>query len=165
MLTHAPTPEDIAAWKRIFEAYHSRLKPNRISGAELYRYLESRYPLRPLADERAKQVVIQNILQNEPFLRELPQGTETNPVCCTIEHCGAGESLYREQDECFRGIEIFVGIDLVSGYFCVEGSSLLWDELFAFRGINENDRANYYSVAEYVRCLNRFGRLEQALSD
>ena len=46
----------------------------------------------------------------------------------------------------------------------MEGSSLLWDELYAYRGLNEPELENYYSVAEYVSCLNRFGLLEETLA-
>jgi len=161
MLMHEPSTEEIATWKQIFAAYRPRLKPNRKSGEALYAYLFSRYSLRPLADANADQVVIQNILQNESLSRELLPDAAPRPVCCIIEPIGAGEALYREQDACFAGIEIFVGIDLETGYFVVEGSSRLWDELYAFRGLNENDLNNYYSVAEYVACLTRFGLLEQ----
>lgn len=161
MLTHEPTMEEIAGWKQMFAAYRPRLKPNRKSGEELLTYLRSRYPLRMLADAKADQVVIQNILLNESLARELPPGGAPSPVCCIVEPVGAGEALYQEQDACFAGIEIFVGIDLVTGYFVVEGSSRLWDELYAFRGLNENDLENYYSVAQYIACLKRFDLLDQ----
>lgn len=165
MLTHAPSPEEITGWKRVYNEYKTRLKPNRKTGAELFSYLQSCYPLRTLVDLRADQVVIQNILQNEVFSCEMPEGILPTPVCCIVEPAGSGESLYREQDVCFKGIDIFVGIDLVTGYFLVEGSSLLWDKLCAFRGLSETDLSNFYSVAEYVYCLSRFGLLEQTLAE
>ena len=161
MLTHEPSMQDIANWKQVFATYRPRLKSNRTSGEELLAYLRSRYSLRMLTDSNADQVVIQNIVQNESLARELPPDAAPKPVCCIVESVDAGEALYREQDACFAGIEIFVGIDLVTGYFCVEGSSRLWDELYAFRGLNENDLANYYSVAEYIACLERFDLLDQ----
>ncbi len=161
MLTHEPSKEEIAGWKQVFTAYRPRLKPNRKSGEELLAYLRSRYPLRMLADATADQVVIQNILLNESLSRELPPGGAPQPVCCMVESTGAGEALYQEQDDCFAGIEIFVGIDLVTAYFVVEGSSRLWDELYAFRGLNETDLMNYYSVAAYIACLERFDLLDQ----
>ena len=164
MQTTHVTDEEIASWKRIYAEYKSKLKPNRITGAALYAYLESRYPLRPLDDARANQVVVSNILENSCFARDLPPDALPEPVCCTIERNGAGAKLYESQDEIFSGIDIFVGIDLASGYFTVEGSSLLWDELYAYRGLNEPELENYYSVAEYVSCLSRFGLLEETLA-
>lgn len=161
MLTHEPSAEEIATWKQVFAQYRARLKPNRKNGEEVFAFLRSHYSLRMLQDSDADQVVIQNILRNESLARELPPDTAPKPVCSIVESVGAGEALYREQDACFQGIEIFVGIDRVTGYFVVEGSNRLWDELYAFRGLNENDLKNYYSVAEYVACLKRFDLLDQ----
>ena len=163
MLTHPPTQSDLGDWKRVYAQYRGSLHPNRISGAELYAYLGEHYPLIPLDDPRMDQIVACNILENEVFSRELPQGAEPDPVCCAVAPSGAGEALYSGQDEIFSGCPILVGIDLVSGYFLVEGSSLLWDELYARRGLNENDLANEYVVAEYIACLQRFGLLEETL--
>ena len=58
------TEQDLARWKQVYQQYRPRLKPNRISGAMLYAYLESRYPLLPLDDPRANRLVTENILSN-----------------------------------------------------------------------------------------------------
>lgn len=163
MQNHAAGREEIDSWKRTFAEYRDRLVPNRKSGEELFAYLESRYRLTPPEGGRAEQTVVLNILENECFARELPSGAAPDPVCRIVEPDGAGDALYRAQDELYSGCKILVGIDLVSGYFSVEGSGLLWDELCAYRGLNENDLKNYYSVAEYIACLRRFGLLEQTL--
>lgn len=165
MLNHAATEEDVSSWKRTYAEYRDRLKPNRKSGAELYDYLSSRYRLLPVDDARADRTVVSNILENEAFARDLPKGAKPCPVCSFVEPVGAAETLYRNRDALYYGCEILVGIDLSSGYFLVEGSDLLWDELYCYRGLNENDLNNFYSVAEYVACLNRFGLLKQALKD
>ena len=164
MQTTPVTKADIARWKQIYAEYQPQLKPNRISGAMLYAYLDSHYPLRPLDDSRAEFTVTQNILQNECFACQLPEGTAPEPVCCVIEPVGSGSALYSAQDAVFAGSEIIVGIDLVTGYFLVEGSSALWDELYVQRGLNQDDLENFYSVAEYIACLTRFGMLEQTLA-
>jgi hypothetical protein len=164
MLTQPATPELIESWKRTFAQYKGRLQPNRKSGAELKEYLCSKYPLREETSDSAHSVVIQNFLANKPLADELPPGRQPEPFCAVVLREGTGAALYAAQDEVFSGIPIFVGVDLVSGYFLVEGSSLLWDELFAFHGLNETDLENYYLVAEYVACLERFGMLEQTLS-
>lgn len=164
MQTTPVTKEDIASWEKIYAEFRPKLKPNRISGRDLYSYLVSRFPILPLDDPRAKQVVSQNILQNECFSRELPQGQAPEPVCCVVQRTGDGEILYRAQDAVFSGCDIFVGIDLASGYFLVEGSSLLWDELYAHRGLDEIDLENKYAVAEYIGCLNRFNMLKETLA-
>ena len=51
-----------------------------------------------------------------------------------------------------------VGIDTVTGFFTVEGSTLLWDELCAARGLDEKDVQNAVSVAQYVAARERLGR-------
>ena len=164
MQTTPPTRQDLTRWKQVYAEYRPQLVPNRISGAALYAYLESHYPLLMQEDPRARSLVTQNIFANESLARQLPEGRSPEPVCVVIEPVGAGLALYRAQDAVFEGCEILVGIDLVSGYFLVEGSSLLWDELYAHRGLNEGDLDNVYSVAEYIACLTRFDMLVAVLS-
>lgn len=43
MLTVEPTSELIAEWKRIFEAHHPAMKPNRKTGAEVDQYFRDKY--------------------------------------------------------------------------------------------------------------------------
>ena len=105
-------------------------------------------------------MVTGNLLQNKHLAARLPAGAEPSVATFIVESIGAGEVLYENQDELFAGNSIFVGIDLVSGYFCVEGCSLLWDELYAFQGLDDSDLQYYYCVAEYVSCLRRFDLLK-----
>ena len=162
MLTHEPTPGEIADWKRIYDAHHGCLNTNRKTGAELYAYLQSRYPLRPLSDPRADQVVIQNILQNESLACELPPGAAPNPVCCIVEPVGAGETLYREQDACFRGIENLRWHRFGNGLLLRRGQQpSLGRNCLLSAASTKTDLANIYTVAEYISCLERFGLLEQ----
>ena len=163
MQTKPPEQEDLARWKRVYEAYKPRLRPNRISGAELYAYLISRYPFHPLEDPVYEQVVCDNILLNESFACQLPPEKLPEPVCCMVEPVGAGRTLYHNRDAIYEKSDILVGIDLVSGYFLVEGCPDLWDELYAHRGLNEDDLRNPYSVAEYIDCLKKFGMLDETL--
>ena len=41
----------------------------------------------------------------------------------------------------------------------VQGSTLLWDELCAFQGLDERDLQNYVITAQYIRALERVGKL------
>lgn len=158
MLTHSPTPGQIESWKRTFETYAPALRPNRKTGEEIQTYLLKKYPADELEDEAARRVVVSGVRGNAPTAEKLPAGERPRPYCCVVRREGAGKTLYEKQDGCFNGIDIFVGIDLVSGYFTVEGSSLLWDELYFFRGLDETDLKNYYLVAEYVACAKFFGQ-------
>lgn len=157
MLTHAPTRGQIESWKHTFETYAPKLNPNRRSGEEVQSYLLKKYSVRKLDDAACRTLVVSSVLENAPLAEKLPAGVSPCPYCCIVRREGAGQSLYERQDSCFQGIDIFVGIDLVTGYFTVEGSSLLWDELFFFRGLDETDLKNYYLVAEYVSCAKFFG--------
>lgn len=163
MLTQEATPLMIEDWKRTWGVYREKLRPGRKSGREILEYLRAKYPLTAQNGERAKQVVIGNVLNNAPFSARLPAGVSPEAAAFLVEDKEAGHDLYAHQDAIFKGCPIFVGVELQTGYFCVEGSSLLWDTLCAFRGLDEEDLGNFYSVAEYVSCLKRFGLLEGAM--
>ena len=162
MLTRKATRPLIALWKRTWIEYRDRLRPNRKTGAEVLAYLKANYPLNPIEDERAREVVIGNALELERLEHRLPEGVSPEAEAFIVENEGAGRVLYEKQDETFQGIPIFVGVERHTAYFHVEGSSLLWDALYAFRGLDEAELKNFYCVAEYVGCLRRFGHLEAA---
>ena len=157
----------IGQWKDTYCKYKDRLRPNRKSGLQLLRYIEERYTLKKLHGERmqrAELVVTENVLNNEHWLEKLPKGSQPWPVVFVIENTGAGEKFFSEPDPArFDATEIFVGIDLESGFYQVEGSSLLWDELCAFQGLDEYDLQNFFCVAQYILALERFGMLASAL--
>ena len=163
MLTRRATPEMVAAWKAASEQYRPLLCPNRKSGHEIVAYLVGKYPLRELPAESLSEVIADNVLLNDHEARKLPPGQSPEAAGFFLENSGAAGTLYENQDEIFRGKPIIVGVELTSGWFMVEGSSLLWDEIFAFRGMDEDDLTNYFLVAEYVSCLRRFGMLETVL--
>ncbi len=157
------TPEAVESWKSVFNEYKTRLVPNRKKAADLIEYLEGKYQLVELADEEWKQVVTDNVLSSEFYANKLPAGKTVNPKVFHVLNSGQAQSLYRQQDDIFKGQDIILGIDMETGFFHVEGSSLLWDELFAFRGMDSADLKNYYLVAEYIACLKQFDMLEDML--
>lgn len=157
MLRRPATPQDLAEWKETQRTYKACIRPGRKSGAELKQYLLAHYPLAENTSVRAHRVLEQNVLQNPPLAARLPSGAKPEPYCAIVLREGTGLPLYAAQDAMYDGLDIFVGIDLATGYFLVEGSDLLWDELFAFRGLDEADLENAYLVAEYVACRKRFG--------
>ena len=60
--------------------------------------------------------------------------------------------LYKKED-------VWVGIDLKSGYFMVESLNEekmkeIYDDLFLYRGLDQKDLENFFLVAEYVRLQN-----------
>ncbi len=159
MITEQLSQEKIRLYKNLWNEYHTKLKANRKTGEDVMNYLLSKYSLIRIEDNKAEKVVIDNVLQNIVNAEKLPFDKKPDPVAFYIEKKGNGIILFEEQDEIFKGQNIFVGIDLSSGYYCVEGSSLLWDELCVFQGLDEIDLENYVKVAEYILCLKRFNML------
>lgn len=164
MQTTKPTREQIEGWKATFAAYRPRLRPNRKTAEELIATLRARYPVVEMDDERWKQTVILNVTMNPFSAKKLPAGQAPEAVVFRIRNEGAGEVLYERQREPFLGLPITVGVERVTGEFHVEGSADLWDELFAFRGLDAADLENFYLVAEYIGCLEKAGTLEETLA-
>lgn len=135
MLTKEATPELIKEWQKIYYNHIDNLVSNRKTGFEIDEYFRKNYSFVSLNDKNAKETVIQNIINNESFKEKLSAGVKPKPMTYTI-----------------RDSNIFVGIDLISGYFYVEGSETIYDDLFAYRGLDESDLKNFYLVAEYIRC-------------
>jgi hypothetical protein len=164
MLTRKVTPEMIREWKETSATWRPLLHPDKKTGHEILAYLTGKYPVRELPAGSLDEVISDNVLLNDCNARKIPAGKIPEAVGFLIENTGAGKQLYENQDAFFRGTTILAGVELHSAYFMVEGSSLLWDELFAFRGLDEEDLTNYYLVAEYVACLRRFDQLDRVLA-
>jgi hypothetical protein len=163
MLTRKVTPELVTKWKETAKTFRPLLQPNKKTGPEILAYLTGKYPVRELTTDTLRDVVEDNILSNECHARKMPAGTNPEVQGFVIENTGTGKHLYENQDEMFRGRAIIGAVELHSAYFMVEGSSLLWDELNAFRGLDKEDLENFYMVAEYVECLRRFDLLDSVL--
>ena len=157
MLMQEVTSEMLKEWKAIWIEYRDRLRPNRKIGQEIIIFLQSKYSLTELNDNKALNVIVGNVLYNEPHAEKLSRNERSSPKAFIVNNSGAGRELYKDQDEIFKGLDIFVGLDLATGFYCVEGSSLLWDKLCAYQGLDEKDLRNFYSVAQYILSLKRFG--------
>lgn len=169
MITRQPTPEMLAEWKTTFERYKDLLQPNRKSGTALLEYLQSNYSLTEITDEKALNAISDNISRNQIYLEKLPAGQLPRPKAFFVEDEGNGHKFYlaenRDRPDFWGGEtrKIFVGLDLCSGFYMVEGSTMLWDELCAFQGLDEKDLKNFVVVADYIRALKRFGKLDGAV--
>lgn len=163
MIIKEPTTEMLAEWKSIWSQYHGTLRPNRKSGTELLQYLQDKYVLTEICDKNASDAVVSNITMNAPNAEKLPEGAVPAPRTFFLENTGNGERFYQDENKDPADVwggsitKIFVGIDTVTGFFMVEGSTMLWDELCAFRGLDQKDLQNYVCVAEYIASLQRFG--------
>ena len=163
MLMHEATPEMIDTWKSVYNENKTRLVPNRKSAQQMIEYLKGKYSVSEITNEKCKQVVLDNVLSNKCHADKLPAGKKPKAVVYIVQNANAGTQLYENQDELFKGQSIIVGIELETGFFHVEGSSELCDELFAYRGLDKIDLNNFYLVAEYVACLLKLDMLNEAL--
>ncbi len=154
MLIKKATQEDIREWKEIYEKHKNTLTPNKKSAEEIIGFLKSRYTATEIIDAEYKRVVSDNILLNG-FSRDKLKGKTPEIRLFKI----SDEGLFYRQDAVFKGTDIIVGIEVNTSYIFVEGSSELYDELFAFAGLDECDLKNYFLVAEYVKLTNKSNTL------
>ena len=136
---------------------------------ELLNYLSQKYVLTEIYDREATDAVCFNVTMNKPRAEKLPGGAISQPRTFFLENMGNGGIFYKNKNKDPEAVwggditGIFVGIDTASGYFMVEGSTMLWDELFAFQGIDEADIQNPYCVAHYIAFLKRFNKLQEVI--
>jgi hypothetical protein len=120
MLMQKPTPEMIEMWKEVWKDFKDKLRPNRKTGKEIVGYLKNKYFLEELHDDNAKQVVINNILYNKQYANRLTVGAEPSVVTFIVVNEDDGKLLYDNQDEIFKGSNIFVGVELETGFFLLK---------------------------------------------
>lgn len=72
------------------------------------------------------------------------------PKAFYVEDCQIDSETFNKKTN-----RVFVGIDETTGFFTVEGSKKLYDELFVVRGLDDKDLQNYIMVAEYVLAANK----------
>ncbi len=167
MITELPTNEMLENWKKLYDDNMEKISPNRISGTELLDYLKDNYSLEEIYDKEALGVVTGNILMNEVYKEKLPQDTMPSPKCFYVKNTGKASKFYlsenKDKHEIWGGdIEkIFIGIDIVTGFYIVEGSTVLHDELNAVRGLDSTDLNNFAVVAQYIEAINKFDNLER----
>ncbi|WP_324359744.1 hypothetical protein [Acetivibrio sp.] len=171
MITEKPTIDMLEEWKSIWMQYKDMLKPNRKSGKELIEYLQNKYILTEINEKRALDAIIYNVTMNKVHAEKLPAGKTPIPRAFYLERAGNGEIFYRDEnkdpDDVWNGsiTKIFTGIDEVTGFFMVEGSTMLWDEMCAFQGLDEKDLQNFVCVAQYINALKRFDLLKNILPE
>ena len=167
MINQPTTQKMLNEWHSIWLQYKDKLKPNRKPGEDVLQYLQNNYILTEVHESDALDCIIDNITMNNFNAEKLPSKTDPNPRAFFLENIENGKILYKDKDTSdiwnTEITKIFVGIDIVTGFFMVEGSTMLFDELCAFRGLDEKDIENYACVAEYISCLKRFGLLKNVI--
>lgn len=137
MITSEVTPGMLEEWKRIFDLHRSKLSPNRKKGIEVDDYFRNKYTYQRFDSPQFKKVVEFNIMGNEHSRSKLENGMKPDIHTYQVEN-------------------VLVGIDVSSGEFCVECEDIekvipVYDDLFVYRGLDEDDLKNYVLVAEYVK--------------
>ena len=135
MITTKVTEKHLAEWHYIYMQKKGSLKPNITNGSQLDDYFKSKYTPSRYDNDEFKRIVYENA-KNE-----------------------SNETTSSDIATYLVGNDIFVGIDLRSGYFHVESENIedsipVWDDLFVNRGLNEADLNNYVLVAQYVILKN-----------
>ncbi len=146
MLRVEPTLKMIEQWNKTFQEYKDILKPNRKTGQELVEFLKSKYELEQIQNKKFSDLMCKTVLENDIYKEKLSKDNPPKPICFMIKND-------------------LICIDLNSGTFQVEDNENLWDELFAYRGLDEIDLKNYYLVFEYISCLKKFNKLENVLKE
>lgn len=133
MITTEVTSEQIDNWKKIYSENKNKLVVNRISGKALDNYFVEKYHPIKAAPSQFVDIVILNAKEND-------------------DHEPIVSSYVLEEN-------IYVGIDLNSGFFQVECEDIdkmraVWDDLFLARGLSEEDIDNYVIAAQYILLHN-----------
>lgn len=133
MITTEVTSEQIENWRKIYSENKNELVVNRISGKALDNYFVEKYHPIKEAPSQFVDIVILNAKEND----------EQEPIVSAYELEG----------------NIYVGIDLNSGFFQVECEDVdkmrtVWDDLFLARGLSEEDIDNYVIAAQYILLQN-----------
>lgn len=136
-----PTKKMIKEWKKIYTENRSVMKPNRKNGVEVNEYFCKKYDYIEIHDKKFEDVVVNNILLNDHNKAKL-KGNNIPLV-----------KTYMVKD-------VYVGIDIQSGFFHIESENMelaeqIYDDMFLFRGLDENDLDNFFLVAEYVQITNK----------
>ncbi|MGN0517667.1 MAG: hypothetical protein ACI4II_02955 [Acutalibacteraceae bacterium] len=138
MLTSAPTKKQIEEWKRVFREKGAFLKPNRISGKQLDSYFREKYSPKREDIDSLKEAIYLNKTEQDG---DIPKD---------ISHI----VTYVVNDD------IYVGIDLYSGFFQVECEEIsrmssVYDDLFLTRGLDEKDLQNFFLTAQYIQLIEK----------
>ena len=151
MLMQEPTKEMIKEWQDIYNKNKDNLRPNKKDGLEIIDYLKETYSVIEVENSELEKMIYDNIVLNEFSNQKL---CGKNPIIRLFEV--KDKDLYLKQDDVFKGIKIVVGIELNTSYIFVKGSSYLYDELTAYTGLDDKDITNYFLVAQYIKCKEKY---------
>jgi len=154
----------VKGWMATYKKYSPLLIPNRKTVAEIIEYIKLNYPVEEDKSERSKSVVVDNITMNEFSAKRILDGTNLNPIVFVVKNEGRAKNLYQKQDGIFKDVPIMIGMESETGFVFVEGSKELSDEITAFQGLDSDELTNYYLVANYIHCLQKYNKLNEVIN-
>jgi hypothetical protein len=121
----------------LFREFHDQLTPNRKSGAEVEKYLVSHWHGQPSEDPELVSKLTDTLTKEDEFSK-MP----TDPGALSIRVYQVGH--------------VKVALEETTGAFLVSGDEIdekakIWDDLFLYRGLNEEDLSNPFLVGTYVK--------------
>jgi hypothetical protein len=121
----------------LFREFHDQLTPNRKSGAEVEKYLVSHWHGQPSEDPELVSKLTDTLTKEDEFSK-MP----TDP--------GALSMRVYQVNNTKVVLEETTGAFLVSGDE-IDEKAKIWDDLFLYRGLNEEDLSNPFLVGTYVK--------------
>ncbi|MBR5451618.1 MAG: hypothetical protein IKV36_01325 [Clostridia bacterium] len=156
MIFGPASKEMVCEWRKIHMRFKDKIHPNKKSGNEVIAYLQEKYLLEEFNDEKAFNAVYETVLLNDFYKQKLLPNTQPEPRTFILKNEGNGKTVYDLQEKMWNNCQVFIGIDLSSGYVQIEGSCLLYNEILAFQGLDEFDIENCVRVADYIDSLKKF---------
>ena len=136
--------------------YASKLKPNRINAEKIVKFIKDRYNVKAVVNHELLNGISNCIVENSFTSQKLKEDSKPRIVAFTIIKDEKSSTLYNSQESMWDKCPIFVAIDLETGYLQVEGSCELYDELFAFQGLDKWDIENIVRVSDYISCIRKY---------
>lgn len=161
MVTREAPGAQLRTWKDAWLAYKDRITPNRKTGAQIVRYLQDKYVLEETFEHEACAVVEENVVRNEYNAEKLPPGESRGRALFFVKKHGRGRRALPAGGP--RRTRAGIQTGFLSawtrrpGYFYVEGSQELWDELFVYRGLDALDLRNFALTGQFVDLCRRRG--------
>ena len=122
----------------LFREFHDKLEnPKRKGGHEVEKYFLDHYDCQLIEDPQLIEKLTKTIVEDDEY-SEVP--TDPGTLCICVYQVG----------------DIRVAIDETTGTFLVNGDDLdekakIFDDLFLYRGLNEEDLSNPFLVGTYIK--------------
>ena len=159
MIFAPATKELLEEWKQTHSIFASKLKPNKKDAKSVVEFITDKYNVEWVLDENLLNGISDCIIANRFISQKLNNDSKPRIVAFTIIKDEKSYTLYNNQESMWEKCPIFVAIDLETGWLQVEGSCELYDELFAFQGLDKLDIENIVRVSDYISCIKKYNKV------